>query len=505
VSNPGSAEWEDVLDDKHPYQRVPHTASVIATLRTMNSGMKPLFVSEYGVGSAVDLWRVTRHYERLGKDTVEDAQFYRDKLERFLADWERWQMAECFATPQDFFAQSIRQMAAERLFGLNALRANPSLVAHSLTGTVDQGMSGEGLFTTFREPKPGTTDALFEALAPLRLCLFAEPLNVYRGGRVKLDAVLANEDALAPGDYPVRVQVVGPTGERVLDRIVTVTVPAGAAGQEPPLAAGFFTEDVMVGGAAGTYRFLASMQRGGAPTGGAAVFHVDDAAAMPAVATEIVLWGTDRELAQWLTKSGLRNRPFATGAATGRELVLARSSPPDGDAEAWRELVRRIARGSTVVFLSPNVFRRGEKPTGWLPLKNKGTLAAMAGWLYHKDEWAKAHPVFDGLPNGGMMDYAFYREIIPDAVFASQDPPAEAIAGANNASFDYSAGLLLAEYRLGAGRFLLNTLLIRETLPGNPVAERLLRNLLCHAARDLEQPLAELPADFERQLQTLEY
>ena len=178
-----------------------------------------MFISEYGVGSAVDLWRVTRHYERLGKEHVEDAQFYRDKLDRFLADWDRWKMGECFATPQEFFAQSIRQMAAERLYGLNALRANPSLVAHSLTGTVDQGMSGEGLFTTFRELKPGTTDAMFEALAPLRLCLFAEPLHVYRGGRVKLEAVLANEDALPPGEYPVRLQVVGPNMQRIVDRV----------------------------------------------------------------------------------------------------------------------------------------------------------------------------------------------------------------------------------------------------------------------------------------------
>ncbi|MBM3890684.1 MAG: glycoside hydrolase family 2, partial [Verrucomicrobia bacterium] len=204
LSNPGTREWQDVLDDQHPYQRVPHTASVIKTLRTFKGDKNPMFVSEYGVGSAVDLWRVTRHYERLGATHAEDAQFYRDKLDRFLADWERWKMAECFATPQEFFAQSIRQMAAERLYGMNALRANPALVAYSLTGTVDQGMSGEGLFTTFRELKPGTTDAMFEVLAPLRLCLFAGPEHVYRGARVRCEAVLANEDALTPGEYPVR-------------------------------------------------------------------------------------------------------------------------------------------------------------------------------------------------------------------------------------------------------------------------------------------------------------
>jgi len=505
LSNSGSAEWEDVLDDQHPYQRVPHTAAVIKTLRTFQGDKNPLFISEYGVGSAVDLWRVTRHYERLGKEHVEDAQFYRDKLDRFLADWDRWKMGECFATPQEFFAQSIRQMAAERLYGLNALRANPSLVAHSLTGTVDQGMSGEGLFTTFRELKPGTTDAMFEALAPLRLCLFAEPLHAYRGAHVKLEAVLANEDALSPGEYSVRLQVIGPTMDRVVDRVVPVTMPADADGEEPPFAIPFFSENVTIDGPGGAYRFVATMQRGGAPAGGEVVFHVADPDEMPDVETEVALWGDDPELTNWLANHGIRTRAISPDSSEVRELILVPATPPHGGPEAWKELVQRIARGASVVFLSPSVFKRDDDPVGWLPLKHKGSLSTLMGWLYHKDEWAKEHPVFDGLPCGGMMDYAFYRQIIRDAVFSGLQPPAQAIAGANNASFDYSSGLMLAEYRLGEGRFYLNTLLIRENLCENPVAERLLRNLLRHAARELDKPVAPLPPDFDMQLKELSY
>jgi len=505
LSNPGSTEWEDVLADQHPYQRVPHTASVIKTLRTINGGKNPLFISEYGVGSGVDLWRVTRHYERLGKQDVEDAQFYRDKLDRFLADWQRWKMDECFATPQDFFAQSIQQMAAERLVGMNALRSNPNLVAYSLTGTVDQGMSGEGLFTTFRELKPGTTDAMFEALAPLRLCLFAEPLQLYRGSPVKLEAVLANEDALPPGDYPVRLQVVGPGMERIVDCVVTVTIPAEAGDHGLPLATSIFREEVPVDGVSGRYRFLATMQSGGAPTGGETVFFVADPAEMPRVETEVVLWGEDPQLAAWLTDHGIRTRPFSTDEPTKRSLILVSTKAADGGAEAWKTLLRHVARGSAVIFLSPDVFRRGDDPTGWLPLEDKGTLATLRGWLYHKDEWAKSHPVFEGLPNGGLMGYTFYREITPDAVFAGQRPPAQAIAGANNVSFDYSSGLMLAEYRLGAGRFLLNTFLIREQLSHNPVAERLLRNLLRYAGSEVHQPLSDIPPDFDEQLRQRHY
>jgi len=60
-------------------------------------------------------------------------------------------------------------------------------------------------------------------------------------------------------------------------------------------------------------------------------------------------------------------------------------------------------------------------------------------------------------------------------------------------------------YHFGAGRFILNTLLIRENLSSNPVAERLLRNMLNCAARDQQKPLADVPLDFDTQLKTLGY
>lgn len=528
LSNPGAATWEHHLGaeapdgettraappggyfarvgDAHAYPRVPHTAETIHFLRTLGHDTKRVFLSEYGIGSAVDLWRTVRHYERLGAEHVEDAQFYRDKLERFLADWERWRMADTFCRPQDYFSESLRKMAGQRTLGLNAIRANPNLVGYSLTGTVDQGMTGEGLFTTFRELKPGTVDALFDGLAPLRWCLFAEPLNVYRGARVRLEAVLANEDALAPGAYPARLQVLGPDNSLAFSHALTVTIPPRSASSEPPLALSVFCQDVPIDGPSGKYRFVATFEHGAAATGGEAEFYLADPAEMPLVENEVVLWGEDAELAAWLAQRGIRVRPFDPAAPSAREVILVSRTPAaPGDAAAFRELVTCIARGATAVFLSPEVFRKGGDPLGWLPLVNKGALTTITGWLYLKDEWAKEHPIFDGLPAGGMMDYTFYREIIPDAVWSGQDSPAEAVAGAIKASQDYSSGLLVAVYELGAGRFILNTLLIRENLGRHPAAERLLRNMLRYAARDANQPLSDLPPDFDAQLKALGY
>jgi len=138
-------------------------------------------------------------------------------------------------------------------------------------------------------------------------------------------------------------------------------------------------------------------------------------------------------------------------------------------------------------------------------LANKGTVSPIVGWLYLKDEWSKRHPIFEGMPSGGLMDYNYYREIIPDLVWSGQDPPAEAVAGAIKASQDYASGLMLSVHSLGEGRFILNTLRIRENLGLHPAAERLLRNMLRYAARDMKKPLGSLPADFEQQLKAMRF
>jgi hypothetical protein len=106
---------------------------------------------------------------------------------------------------------------------------------------------------------------------------------------------------------------------------------------------------------------------------------------------------------------------------------------------------------------------------------------------------------------GGLLDLTFYRELIPDLVWAGQDPPTEAVAGAINAAQGYSSGLLVAVYELEAGRFILNTLRIRDHLGRHPAAERLLRNMLRYAARDTRKPPAALPPDFDTQLSALGY
>jgi hypothetical protein len=250
---------------------------------------------------------------------------------------------------------------------------------------------------------------------------------------------------------------------------------------------------------------LVEFERGAAAAGNEIEFHVTNSADMPPVPVEVELWSGDPELEAWLKKENIPFKRGISGAASSRSVILVSTAPPgEHSAQAWRELALTIARGSTAIFLDPAVFAKADQPLGWLPLKNKGSVERVSEYtfpqLYPKDEWVKNHPIFDGLPAGGLMDVTFYRDIMADYRFSGQDTPQEAIAGAFRTSNGYKSELMLAVYKLGAGRFILNSLRIRQELGRDPSAERLLRNMILYAAEDIGKPPVEVSKEMEAQL-----
>ncbi len=491
LCNPGERTWDDSLDDHHPYLRVPHTADVVDRYRTVGSepwefnfswsdGQKPYFLSECGIGSAVNWPRVLRLFDQNGYPHVDDRAFYQSQYDKFLADYRAWNMEAVFGRPEQFFIDSIRRMAGQRTMEIDAIRSNPWIIGYSLTGTVDQVLAGEGLTTTFRELKPGTVDAIAESFAKLRWCTFVEPLNLYAGDEATVEAVLANEDVLKPGDYPARVWIFGPENQKVFEQPITVTVPEG----EPSFVLPVFKKCLPIDGPTGKYRLVVALEEGAAAAGGETEFYVFDRAEMPKVETKVVLWGEDTKLEAWLAAEKIPFEKFDPSMPIdAKRLILATGKAPSSDPEAaMADLVRRVESGSNVVFLDSAVFRKGDDPTGLLPLEERGTIKNLEQWLYHVDQWAARHPVFDGLQAGGLMDYAYYREIISHPAFFDVQTPDEVIAAANNGSRNYASGIMTGVYRRGQGRFLINTLLVRENLGTTPQAERLLRNMLNYLA-----------------------
>ena len=62
---------------------------------------------------------------------------------------------------------------------------------------------------------------------------------------------------------------------------------------------------------------------------------------------------------------------------------------------------------------------------------------------------------------------------------------------------------MLSVYNLGAGRFILNALRVRQELGQDPTAERLLRNMLRYAATDLDKPVTPIPGGPDELLKSI--
>ena len=505
ASNPGSAAWEPVwgvegqdaprpakveplrnfgyvdnAGDAHYYPRVPQTAAASDFIRNLGRGVKPVLLSEYGIGSLFDVFREWHRFEQAGaRPDLEDAAALRLQSELLVADWRRLGFDDVYPFPEDLLRESQRLHARQRTLGFDLIRANPQLCGYNLTGMLDHGMTGEGLWTFWREWKPATFDAVADGWSPLRWCLFVDPSHGYAGRTFTVEAVLATEEVLAPGEYPARCRILGPHGV-AWEKAATVTVPDPA-----PLAVPVLRETLTLDGPAGPYTFAAALDRGGAPTGGRTTFYLSDSAALPQLQGNALLWGVSDPAAAWLTSRGLDCQPLTPDAA-GALVLVGKPAGPDNDPAGWVELAQRLARGATLLFLSAEPFRGNQAAMAWLPFQNPGRCYTFNDWLYHKECVAKRHPVFAGLQGPGILDMDYYGQVIPHEVFEGIDTPDETIAAAfatghHSYPSGYGSSIVIGAWRSGGGRFILSTPYVLENLSLHPAADRLLVNLICYA------------------------
>lgn len=520
VCNPGSGEWEyawgvenpdykgtaksgpfggyfEGAGDAHVYPAVPHTPTIEAGIRNLGRDSKPVFLSEYGIGSQMNAVRELRFYEQHGANPEwDDFKFLKQTEEKLAADWKRFGMEGVYAVPEEMLRASQQLHCRQRLLGFNLIRSNPRICGYNLTGLLDHGYTGEGLWTFWREFKPGIMDALQDGWAPLRWCLFAAPMHGYVGRPVKLEAILATEDALPPGIYPVRLCVLGPDGLAWREERQAV-IPKPSVGEDGPLAVSVFTGEVTLEGSPGQYTFAVNMEHGGAPTGGRLTFCLSKPPSVKPM--EVTVAMVDARVQEWLRSRGLSVAPLEYAKADTRRVVLIGDwGEPNVTPEARRDLMRRVAQGSVAVFLKPGAFKRGNDGVGWLPLKTKGRLTNFPDWLYHKECVAKKHPFFAGLQPQGIMDWDYYGPLISSQFYEGQETPTELAAAAfaichSSRADGYAAGTMLSVYAFGAGRVILNTFNILDNVDKHPAADILLMSIVSDAVRTASAPVVVVP------------
>jgi hypothetical protein len=521
VSNPGTVDWQCVwgeeapdaaplpytppqswdwgypagfyngMGDIHIYPVEPRTDEVDRLIRTLGRDTKPVYISECGVGSQTDVLRYTRWYEQIGaREDLHDADIFRRILGLLMEDWATFGLGAVYPFPEDLFRDSYRLHAQERARVFDSVRSNPKFCGYNVTGMLDHGYCGEGLWTFFREWKPGMADVLQDGWAPLRWCLFVEPRHDFADRPLRIEAVLATEDVLPPGEYPVAFKISGPDGV-VWETERTLRIPEPAEGAERLLAVPVLDERIVLSGSEGKHVFSASLLRGGAPSCGRLEFQRTASPLLSLPGLDLALHGVGEGVTAWLDGHGVARHALDLSRRSPPGLVLVGGEPDtEGAGLDFDALWSYVSEGGTVVFASPSALMKEAESTGRLPFEQKGECRKVLNWLYHMDCIGRSHPYLEGLQGKGMLDWSFYGQTIPDHVLGGIRPPDEIAAVALATGFPvpsgYESGILLGAYRHGAGRIVLNTFRLLDNLKKNPAADRMLLNILATERDHLE-------------------
>lgn len=526
MSSPHSMIWdikESEIKDWHPYVWMPYSRETLDYLSgTSNSSGQKVFITETGLCHPIDLPSELGDFQLLGKGSSADAQYFKRQYEKFLVDWEKFHLNECWARPEDYIKDAYKTAASLRIMAETAIRSNPYLIAYIPTNSVADYSMGESVATNFRRLKPELIEPILLANSSVRWCLRTEPQSLYKGNRVRLSVSFSNLDILSAGNYPASIQVIDPNMQTVYYKKMSVNIDEINKEKNSPFAQSILEEDIMIDGPAGKYQLLATLE-GRTATGGKTDFYVTDKNNFPKKTQEVAIIGTNVFLNDWLKEHNIKVIPFNEKNKTKRQIILVVEET--ADSTTMINLASQMVRGSTIIFLTPATFSKGENTTYWLPLKNKGAIKpmdAVAGY-YRSDRWAKKHPVFYGLHSGGMLDYKFFRNIISlnalsqeysirgkgphtfDEAVTPLDYPLETICGATRISHTYCSGVHMGVWNFGQGKFIVNTLHVIENLGKDPAADKLFCNLLNYASENMNEPMGKLPNDYEQILKEIRY
>ncbi len=445
-------------------------------------------ISEIGYGSWPDLETNCWRYEREGNPLAPDYRYHRDllfSLKRALAD------SGFDGLYPDFKAyceksQEIHSQANKRM--LEAARCNPGVDGYCVHAFCDgDWILGAGLVDLFREPKQAYYGTR-EANQPLCLAVRAAPRNVYAANGTTLRLTAVNERA--PFQGRLRLRIASESGVVALEEESAVPIGRGVTAlRELRLDCrrldGLCVAEAWLDGQNAKERARNSFE-----------FRVfgAEALASPGGVSVAVIDGAGR-LRRFLQAAGVSWMEFSDSTPLAAPLLVADSGADEAAASGPLQRVSAFveAGGSAAMLSLPpgksdppwGVTQSARRP--WLPGPIR--FRAARGLWTGVAHFVKRHPVSQGLPAGCMMEQD-YENVYP--IRTMLESPGELICGSVSYGWwqgrkhmqDYRGpepafwGGDLAVVRRGHGRYVLSTLRLLENLGADPVADRLVLNMI---------------------------
>ena len=228
-------------------------------------------------------------------------------------------------------------------------------------------------------------------------------------------------------------------------------------------------------------------------------FDVFDDAALAVPTEKIAVIDPANALRPFLDAKGISHVEFGEGTPTTLPVIVASARADNPKQKAgFQSLEAFVRRGGTAVYLETLI--RASSPYWDATLPSQEVLPIKLGKQHALGLWigvshiVRDHPVFAGLPVNCMMGQVYEKVWSP---YVLKDAGGELIVG--SVSYGFHAddtenqnylgpepawyGMDMGIVPHGKGRYILSTLRLIENLGSDPVADRILYNLVRFAAK----------------------
>ena len=444
------------------------------------------FFSELGYGSLPDLVDNNKRFAEIGNPIAPPTVYHRR-----LADEHRQALKESgfdkiypdlkkFCLDQ----QRIHGTANRRM--IEAVRCNPDVQGYCIHAlTAGDWIIGAGLLDLFRNPKTYAYEGTKAANQPRIMSIRVRPRNVYAERGTKIEIAGVNEMDAIKGN--LKVEVVASDGGIAYTKTIKADMESGITQ--------LFSEKFDTKALKGTYTVKAEITADdGSPIAGNSYsFDVFTAGQLAVPKKRIAVLDPSNSLKPFLRHAGIAFVEFDVSTDRSVPVFVSRTQAnTPAQRKLFGELAEFIKAGGTAVYLQgggPMVrWGRAGKASPLLPI-NVRSKRAMGHWMCIP-RLVNDHPVFDGLPVNCMMG-PIYENVWAQSTLL--DVGGETIAGTVGFDWfpDYDLskrhyygpgdtwwGADMAIAPLGRGRCIVSQLRLVDNLGSDPVADKILLNLI---------------------------
>ncbi len=444
------------------------------------------FFSELGYGSLPDLVDSNARFERIGNPIAPPTIYHRR-----LADEHRRVLKESgfdkiYPDLKQFCLdqQQIHGTANKRM--IEAVRCNRLVIGYCIHAlTAGDWIMGAGLLDLFRNPKTYAYEGTKAANQPRIIAIRMYPRNVYAERGTKIEITGVNESDAIEGK--LRIEVADGDGQIVFTKTIAADMKSGIT----PL----FNEKFDTKALGGTYTVRAEITAyDGSPVAyNEYRFDVFAAGQLAVPRTRIAVLDPSNSLKPFLKQVGVAFEEFDAETDSSLPVFVSRTAAnTPAQKKLFVELTEFVTTGGTAVYLQGGGLKapwaRAGEASELLPVRAR-IKAAIGLWL-GISHLVHDHPIFDGLPADCMMG-PVYENVW--ATHTLLDIEGETIVGA--IGFDFSPdfelskrhyygpgntwwGSDVATVPVGGGSCILSQLRLVDNLGTDPVADRILFNLI---------------------------